>query len=698
MAVDESTAAENPEGVLDDPRLERLRQILTGGHPSPLVRPQGRDGTRANLMLAVALRAAARTEQGHQLGELENSLVQAMLTAMPQADLIGLGKLYLFLVTYGTGLPFPVSVTGRPLGQTYDWAQYQQDWQAMARETMAQPNTAVVSREGFALGEGVDGPEFVEALRTWRTGTSAMPGAVVISPDTLAVSPDGDPVAPGVEGAQAAEASAAGVRAFDPVRVRLEMESFHVLRAQGDQGGGKDETYWCASSGSDKAAGPAYRSEEFGGVQTGHTRTFGSNRVVFDGQVAGHLILQIFCFEADQSSSEWYDALHARLRQLSQDIFDSPWFQIGSNLPGGGIAGILADINTLGVILMSHLRNDDDLSCARAIYLDRYDLALLSERGSVDLHFNGDGHHVLKLKYASPEKVPFPAGTLQYLVREQGDRWATPLQLPWQSITPPAIAFYGSRLHVLFNRPSDKALMWTSHADGVWSAPRQINQEYSDIAPALAVFQNKLWCAHTGTDDTVGYFTYDGTSWTRRTQIFGFGSRIAPALTVHDNRLWLTHIGGAGDPHTNCYEGNTWTQPRRDNLGWKLDSPVSMASNSGKLWRVARGTDNGFHASNATTSGSNVTWNLLDGIGHPNYTQGPTLLSHSGGLEVFLHQRGELYQMHWLPSQNMWHGGNFPGGKRIRPMDEVSCAAQDGRLYVMYRTDSLTAASAPSTT
>ncbi|MFE2530095.1 hypothetical protein ACFXEL_38380 [Streptomyces sp. NPDC059382] len=47
---------------------------------------------------------------------------------------------------------------------------------------------------------------------------------------------------------------------------------------------------------------------------------------------------------------------HARLRQLPQSIFNTPWFQVGANLPGGGIAGILADINTLGLILMSHRR------------------------------------------------------------------------------------------------------------------------------------------------------------------------------------------------------------------------------------------------------------------------------------------------------------------------------------------------------
>ncbi|MFJ5637041.1 hypothetical protein ACIQF5_30965 [Streptomyces goshikiensis] len=252
-----------------------------------------------------------------------------------------------------------------------------------------------------------------------------MPGAVVVSPDTLAVAPDG-------KGTQAAEGSAAGVSGFDPVRVRLELESFHVLRAQGGQGGTEDETCWCTSSGNDKAAGPAYRSEEFSSVKKGDTRTFGSNRVIFDGQVAGHLILQIFCFEADQSP-QLQRVVRRPARTPAAAVAEHlrhPLVPGRRHLPGVGIAGVLADINTLGVILMSHLRNEDDPSCARAICLDDRDLALLSERGSVGVHFNGDGHHVLKLKYASPEKVPFPVGTFQYLVQEQGNRWTTPIPLP----------------------------------------------------------------------------------------------------------------------------------------------------------------------------------------------------------------------------------------------------------------------------
>lgn len=140
-------------------------------------------------------------------------------------------------------------------------------------------------------------------------------------------------------------------------------------------------------------------------------------------------------------NSDWYDALQAKLRELSDCIFSNPGFQIGSGLPGADLAGWLADLNTLGVLLMSFLRNEDDLSCSRPFSPDRYDLALLADRGTAGWHFNGDGHHILKVKYASPQKIPFPAGSLEYAVRTD-DRCGTPITLDWQSITTPALASY----------------------------------------------------------------------------------------------------------------------------------------------------------------------------------------------------------------------------------------------------------------
>ncbi|WP_420716955.1 hypothetical protein [Streptomyces sp. H27-H5] len=52
---------------------------------------------------------------------------------------------------------------------------------------------------------------------------------------------------------------------------------------------------------------------------------------------------------------------------------------------------------------------------------------MLSHRGYTELHFNGDGHHALKVESTGPA-VPFPQHTLEYTVRS-GDSWGAPITL-----------------------------------------------------------------------------------------------------------------------------------------------------------------------------------------------------------------------------------------------------------------------------
>ncbi|MFB0633307.1 hypothetical protein [Streptomyces sp. AB3(2024)] len=655
--------------MTSEQRLERLRDVLTGKRRSPLapygVQGQEQGPTRSNLLTAVALHAAGRFWKGEPATDLEGRLLALMRTELSDDDIKAIGALYRFAVTYPTDpLLLPESVTSRPVTSGYDWADLRSDGPAMVRERLAQPNVTVVDRALVASGAQIDSPVFIESLQDYgggvvvlgRTGSQAAAAAGDTSSET-----------------------AGELATAQPFPIKLEAESFHVLRVVGDQGGGKDEIYWCASSGSDQAAGPSFHSQEFGKVQKGQTHTFSAaNRTLFEGQVGDWLILQLFCFEADQSNSDWYDALHAKLRELSDFIFDNPAYQVGSNLPGGDLAGWMADINTLGVILMTYLRNEDDLSCSRPFYLDRYDLALLADRGTVDWHFNGIGHHTLKVKYASPQKIPFPAGSLEYTVRAGGS-YGAPITLDWQSITPPALASYQNKLHVLFNRPSDKALMWAYLDNGVWSAPRQVNREYSDIACSLAVFRGKLWCAHAGTDGTLGWFTFDGTTWSARTRFSGYETRLAPALAgEYQGRLWLTHVGVEGKLYLNTHDGSTWSSAYRDNLVWIVDSPATMAVGyDGKLWRAARGTDSNLYYS---TSSGGAEWRAAEGVTHPSPVS-PTLLGHSGGLELFRRMSdNRINSSHYLASQDMWTGGALLG---ISPMREMAAAEHDGQLYVM---------------
>ncbi|SEB52264.1 hypothetical protein SAMN05428944_0003 [Streptomyces sp. 1222.5] len=95
------------------------------------------------------------------------------------------------------------------------------------------------------------------------------------------------------------------------------------------------------------------------------------------------MILNAYCWEADQSHSQWYDDLHKNLQILSDRIFETWSYQLYTGvLPGTDVAGWTGELLKLAIWLMEHLRNLDDLSCARAIVLDQYDLAVLSHRGN----------------------------------------------------------------------------------------------------------------------------------------------------------------------------------------------------------------------------------------------------------------------------------------------------------------------------
>ncbi|UKY47581.1 hypothetical protein [Streptomyces inhibens] len=211
----------------------------------------------------------------------------------------------------------------------------------------------------------------------------------------------------------------------------------------------------------------------------------------------------------------WYDALHRILQELNDLLFDTSMWELITGIGDAGLIGYVVEVVELGIFLMDHLRNEDDLSCCRGLFMDQYELVILSHRGTSDYHFNGDAHHVLKVK-STGEEVPFPTGTLEYVVRT-GDTWGVPIAMEWESMTPPALASYNGKLYAAFVRPGEKAVMWTRLEGQVWSSPQALSGDHSYYAPALAVGLGKLFYAFTGGDGGLYWRTCtESGGWTDR--------------------------------------------------------------------------------------------------------------------------------------------------------------------------------------
>ncbi|RPF30199.1 hypothetical protein EDD96_6791 [Streptomyces sp. Ag109_G2-6] len=392
-------------------RLERLRGLLSGKRAEERA---GRaltlgQGAYSNVLLGALLHGADRLRQGKAPTDLERILLEVAGEQLSASETREWGRVYREEVTAQGGkvAVLPERITRLPVDQGYALADLKRDFAGLQAEALAAANVQIMSPAAVAAGEPED-PAFVEAMA--QTG--------------FAVTAFGDLTEPLAAGAteatdtgQVEEAPAdsgespEGSSAAAPFRVRLEMDSFYVNRAVGDQGGGKDEIYWTAATGvGDSGRGQTFLSEEFGAVKKGQTRSFNSARkVFFEGSSSGFVGTTICCWEADQSNAKWFDELQ---RALLRAIDEIDKYVMALDFMGfmPTWASVAWELGKYFTTFMHVWRNYDDLSCVRTIGLDRQDLAVLAHRGQTAWHFNGDGHHELRVK-STGDKVPFPTGT-----------------------------------------------------------------------------------------------------------------------------------------------------------------------------------------------------------------------------------------------------------------------------------------------
>lgn len=640
-------------------RLERLEGLLTGASRDPRAARFSATSRKGNVLIGAALHAADRLRRGHTATDLEQKLLATMRAAMTDQEIKNWGQVYRQSVDrLGSLATIPAVITSRSVTSGYSFANLRADFSPVAQEHAARPNLSVMDPETLAAGGTVDTTAFTAATRQLGFGASQ------------ARTPEQADPLPGPS--------------QPTYRVKLELENFYVQRAVGDGfTGGRDEIYWGVTATSDKHQQPVYLSEEFGAVKQGQTRSFSSSKkVVFDGAASNGVVLHIMCWEADQSTSEWYDKLQLAMRELNDKLFNTWQWQISSGIADAGlIGGLVLEMIQWGAYLITIWRNDDDLSCERGFALDQHALAVMAHRGTTEWHFDGDGYHKLKVKYTG-EKVPFPEGTLEYAVRT-GDSWGAPIALPWKSLTPPALASYKGMLYAAYVRPGDNGVMWTRLENGVWRKPQRIGDDDSYFAVALGA-GGKLYYCVTGRNQKLHVRTFDdGTSsWGPVTRWDYTGLAMAPTIGGYPGKLYMTHVGLNGTIWHHIQHGQGWESHWADNLGWATNNPVPVIIGGAKTWRIMRGKDGRVHTS---TSAGERSW-ANQGVANPDWltTHGPALAYHGNKLWIFL--RNSEGFLRAATHDGAWSATHQVSGTRtIKLMDEPAAASHDGKLYVMYR-------------
>ncbi|MFJ4184179.1 hypothetical protein [Kitasatospora sp. NPDC089509] len=468
----------------------------------------------------------------------------------------------------------PAWVTSKAPTTGITLAQYRARLAVIGTEAKALPHASLADLGAAAAGGEVDSAAFVQGVGEVGFGATVYASA---PPET---------------------ATAPSNPAFTS---KIELKQFHVRRAVGDQFGGKDEIYWTVAIQSDLHRPPHYRSQEFGSVKKGDTRAFASNRkVVFDGRVKDGLILNVSVWEADQSNAEWFTKLGEALETFLDTMSDMNIFQqiIWSAQPFDEL-GLLLDAVSLIVAFWEYFRNNDDLSCTRAIALDNRGLFTLWHRKESVWEFNGDGHHALTVSY-SGDRPPLPSGALEYVVRRNGDTtWSAPVNLGWRSAAGAALCEYQGSLYVAYVRPGDHALMWSRCTNGMWSVPARVRSWTTFYQPALTVHQGRLYVSATGENRNVyiSRLNASGTAWEGNHQAGGVISSHGPSLFSHSTGLILPTVGTNDIMYLNrAPDPTNWSNPARQSL-WKSKQRLSSANNSGWHWLHHIALDGTVHVS-----------------------------------------------------------------------------------------------------
>lgn len=164
----------------------------------------------------------------------------------------------------------------------------------------------------------------------------------------------------------------------------------------------------------------------------------------------------------------------------------------------------------------------------------------------------------------------------------------------------PAAAVFRNKLYMAHQGtgPAATTVRYATYDDAAgldaskWSAEATISGVSTSGAPALAVYKDKLYLAHSGAGIQENYLSYtvtdDGTTWKPDTLIPEVYLNGSPSMAVWGDRLYLFHQGASINSATGqlwytTFDGDTWSKDVRVPNVSMVQSP-SVVSYDGKLW------------------------------------------------------------------------------------------------------------------
>ena len=577
-------------------RINLLRARLLGS-ASTMSRAEKRLSVSPaqNLLFGVALHAAARHAKGLPLSSLEERMMKALRVVAADDEIAEYGKVYTDFKNSGRSadtdgiLPKPILDFNEDL--SYNDDDMIRDARALAPDIQAVPSNAIVDVSKLGKGTCLDSDEYIQAIGNAGTGVTVF-----------------------------ANSKSKGAVGTDDARVparyvncKLWPHRFNCIKSSGDgMFNGKDEIYWCWGFGADSQAKKDYKTSEFGSIKSGTSRNFSETEFLHDGRVHGILAGHIQCWEADDSSGGWYNKLRDTLKVIAEECVELAVTAVEEQddddmALAAALLGLVSIVAGLINALLAWLTNDDDLVCERTFGFTVDAIRELAGMGEKSFIFDGGGQgkHELWIKATCGDWQGGPEPrTIMYGQDSHGvDTWGV---LPGGS-TP-------------FDSYDDMSAIW-----------------YAPLKKTLAVF--------TTSNNNLCWSLSDDFRWTPPTVIGLITFSQAPALIVFNGRVFCVTQGASNNVICMSSQGDLAIWSPAVQVGKAFLGGIGLAEYNGKLYCVLQ-TDESSVRWYESDDGVHWTEYQKISIGASPLTMRPTLCSYGDGLHLFI--CGPKNSLYWL--------------------------------------------------
>ncbi|MGW1520742.1 hypothetical protein [Streptomyces sp. NPDC002287] len=556
-------------------RVERLRAQLQG-RVSLGARTAGKAAPAAatGLLYGVMLRAAARRAAGHELSDLETQMVEFFQPFASAEEIDELGRVFTEEQSVHALAMFPQVLNARGLEQGYAYTDLLEDLPGLRAEVAAEPYLNLVDLDRVEEGQPLDSAPFVQALADYGRGVTLVT-ASAHRPDARATS--------------------------KPEQVAVELKAFSCKRASNELG--SDEIYWALSANSDKNSRREGVTREYGSVNAGSYRNFDAGTYLFHGQVDKFMTAHIICWEADHSPDSWHSEMARTVRKISDILFlmADKLAEYGGHFPVPEYHDMIDYVELAGMIamviagLIDLFTNHDDQVLERTFVFDRAAIGKWANdfNAITNWEFDGgsDGHHTLIAKATSALNARPRVTSMVNVMPGQPHVWSPDLALPNATMSgTPALAYYQDKLYCVVSGFAQSGSLWWSVLDGgTWRPFTQIAHVSSTSAPSLTAHRDAMWCAYTSGND-VRVISFNG-RWSD-SEIIGhsvaFGAPALGSLGIQS----LCVIRGSQDKlFYSEFRRGAWGAFKPFPNGTTCDSPAVGNDNGSGLHCVVRGSN-----------------------------------------------------------------------------------------------------------